>query len=100
MKSKEYHNYTQKTIAMLKTGKVIAFCKCGHMTDTGKPRLKNHHCKGNAIICSHAEIGETASEFMTTKKCNPANCKYFSADTRPLNLDDLKSINAESGSSK
>ena len=90
MKSKEYHNYTQKTIAMLKTGKVIVSGKCVNMTDTGKIKIKNHPCKGNAIICSHAEIGETASEFMTTKKCNPASCKYFTPDTRTLITDNIK----------
>lgn len=50
---------------------------CKFMTDTGKPKIPNYPCKGNAITCSHPEIGEQAPAFMTTKKCNPQNCKYF-----------------------
>lgn len=49
---------------------------CIHMTDTGEARVQNYPCKGNAIICDHTIIGETASEVMTIKKCNPQNCKY------------------------
>ena len=70
----------KKFIFISNNKKIQQLGYCIYMEDTGKLKVQNYPCKGNIINCSHPEVDEQASIFMSTKLCNKNNCKYYTSN--------------------